>query len=589
MRNFFKIFFASLLAMIVFLVIGIFVIGGLMGALVSNLTSSTEAETGSKAILVVDLSQSFQEQTRENPIAAFSSADQYDYPGLYDVVRMIRYAKSDSSVKGIYLKCSDNGNGFATSEELRNALADFKKSKKFIYAYGDVISQRAYYVANIADKIYCNPKGSLEWRGYALQLMFFKQTLDRLEIKPQIFYAGKFKSATEPFREEKMTEPNKIQSREFLNFLYNGLLLNTAEARGIDTARLHSYANNYTIRTGYDAFKYKLIDGVRYDDEVQDELRQNLKLEKDAKINLVPLGKYAKSVNYKPGSGSNRIALIYAQGDIVDGKGNQNQIGSETYRALIRKARLDKNVKAIVFRVNSGGGSGLASENIWRELTITRKEKPVILSFGDYAASGGYYLACNADSIFAQPNTLTGSIGVFSIIPDLEGFFKDKLGVTFDGVKTAEHADAMTVAKPLSQTERTFIQNDVDTFYQTFLSRVSTGRKLSVANVDSIAQGRVWMGEKAVELGLVDKLGNLQDAINCAARMGKIKDYKIREYPEPQGLLEMILGNYKKVSKAEAIKEELGTNGYNIYTSLKNMQELIGSTQARLPVQYNIK
>jgi protease-4 len=589
MRNFFKIFFASFLAMIVFAIIGVLVIIGSMGALINGLSSSREMSTGSKAVLVLDLGQNFQEQTRENPIALFSAGDQYDYPGLYDVVRMIRYAKSDSSVKGIYIKCSENGNGFATSEELRNALEDFKKSRKFVYAYGDVISQKAYYVANIADKIYCNPKGGVEWKGYAIEYMFFKQALDKLEIQPQIFYAGKFKSATEPFREEKMTEPNKIQSKEFLSYLYNGLLLNTSASRGVDTATLHSYANNFLIRTGNDAFKYKLIDGIKYDDEVQDEIKQNLKVSKDAKINFVPLGKYAKSIDYKSGSGSNKIALIYAQGDIVDGKGGQGQIGSETYRDLIRKARLDKDVKAIVFRVNSGGGSGLASENIWRELTITRKEKPVILSFGDYAASGGYYLAANADSIFAEPTTLTGSIGVFSIIPNLEGFFKDKLGVTFDGVKTADHADMMTISKPLTAVERTFIQNDIDTFYQTFLSRVATGRKLSVANVDSIAQGRVWMGEKALGLGLVDKLGNIQDAVDCAARMSKITEYRIREYPEPQNIFDLIMGNYKKVSKVEAIKEELGTEGFKIYNSLKRVKALVGSTQARMPVEYNIK
>ncbi|MEO5995311.1 MAG: signal peptide peptidase SppA [Chitinophagaceae bacterium] len=589
MRSFFKIFFASLLAMAVFLVIGFFILVAMMGALVSGLTSSDDVATGSKAVLVVDLGQSYQEQTRENPIASFSSGDQYDYPGLYDVIRIIRFAKSDSSVKGIYIKCNDNGNGFATSEELRNALLDFKKSKKFIYAYGDIIPQRAYYIGNIADKIYCNPKGGVEWKGYALQYVFFKEALDRLDIKPQIFYAGKFKSATEPFREEKMTEPNKVQSLEFLSFLYNELLLTTSATRGIDTASLHSYANNYLIRTATDAVKYKLIDGARYDDEVQQEIKQNLKLEKDARINFVPMGKYAKSVNYKAGKGKDRIALIYAQGDIVDGKGDMDQIGSETYRGLIRKARLDKDVKAIVLRVNSGGGSGLASENIWRELSITRKEKPVILSFGDYAASGGYYLACNADSIFAQPNTLTGSIGVFSIIPNMEGFFKNKLGVTFDGVKTAEHADALTATKPLSETERAFIQNDVDSFYQTFLTRVANGRKLTLAMVDSIGQGRVWMGEKALKLGLVDKLGSLQDAVDCAARMGKTKEYRLREYPEPQSFLDLLLGNYKKVAKADAIKEELGTTGFKIYNSLKRIQGMIGSTQARMVFDYSIK
>lgn len=584
MRSFFKVFFASLLALIVFAGIGIVILVGIVG----SIASQKEVDTGAKAVLFIDLNQTYPEQTQENPIAGFSSGDQYDYPGVYDVVRMIHYAKSDSSVKGIYLKCNDNMNGFATSEELRNALLDFKKGGKFIYAYGDVIPQKAYYIGNVATKIYCNPKGGVDWKGYALDYVFFKQALERLDIQPQIFYAGKFKSATEPFREEKMTDPNKVQSLEFLSYLYNDLLQKTSEMRGIDTASLHAYANSYMIRTAGDAFRYKLVDGIKYDDEVQDEIKKRLDIKPEEKINWVPIGKYAKAVNYKGGKGKERIALIYAQGDIVDGKGEQGQIGSETYRALIRKARLDKDVKAVVFRVNSGGGSGLASENIWRELSITRKEKPVILSFGDYAASGGYYLACNADSIFAEPNTLTGSIGVFSIIPNMQNFFKNKLGVTFDGVKTAEHADAMSAVKPLTDLERTYIQNDVDTFYQTFLTRVANGRKLEVASVDSIAQGRVWMGAKALKLGLVDKLGNIQDAVDCAARMAKITEYKLNEYPEPQSILDIIFGNYKKVSKSTAIKEELGDEGFSIYTSIKKVKEYIGSVQARLPFEVRI-
>lgn len=585
MRNFFKIFFASLLAMIVFVFIGFF----LLAILVGTIASPKEVETGSKAVLFIDLNQAYPEQTQENPIAGFSSGDQYDFPGVYDVVRMIRHAKSDSSVKGIYLKCNDNVNGFATSEELRNALADFKKSRKFIYAYGEVIPQKAYYVGNIATRLYCNPKGGVDWKGYSLDYIFFKQTLDRLNIQPQIFYAGKFKSATEPFREEKMTEPNKVQSMEFLGYLYNQLLVNTAATRGIDSATLHAYANNYSVRTASDAVRYKLVDGMRYDDEVQDEIKKLLNLREESKINWVPIGKYAKAVDFKEGSGKDRVALIYAQGDIVDGKGDQRQIGSETYRALIRKVRLDKDIKALVFRVNSGGGSGLASENIWRELTITRKVKPVILSFGDYAASGGYYLACNADSIFAEPNTLTGSIGVFSIIPNMQDFFRNKLGVTFDGIKTAEHADAMTVTKPLSVMERAFIQSDVDTFYQTFLTRVSTGRKLPVATVDSMAQGRVWMGAKALQLGLVDRLGNIQDAVDCAARMAKLKNYRLVEYPEPQSLLDIIFGNYKKMSKATAIREELGVEGLSIYQSIKRVKGMIGTMQARIPFEIDIR
>ncbi|MEO6914512.1 MAG: signal peptide peptidase SppA [Chitinophagaceae bacterium] len=589
MRTFFKIFFASLLAIIVSVVVLFFIGVGIIASASSKLINPETASTGSRGVLMIDLGLTLSEQGKDNPLAKFSSEEIYSTPGLYDAVRLIKYAKSDSSIKGIYLKCNDNPNGFATSQELRNALLDFKTSKKFIYAYGDVIPERAYYVANLANKIYCNPKGGLEWKGYALNYMFFKQTLQRLEIEPQIFYAGKFKSATEPLREEKMTEPNRVQSRELLSFLYNELLVTTAAARGLDTASLHDYANKYLIRTADDAARLKLIDGVRYYDEVQGELKSMLKIEQSANINMVALGKYAESVNYKKTSGTDRIALIYAEGDIVDGKGESGQIGSETFRDLVRKARMDDKVKAIVFRVNSGGGSALASENIWREITITRKTKPVILSFGDVAASGGYYLAANADSIFAEPTTITGSIGVFTIIPNMQRFFKNKLGVTFDGVKTADHADAMTVSKPLTDIERSFIQSGVDTIYETFKTRVSEGRKLSMVMVDSIGQGRVWMGKRALELGLVDRLGNIQDAIDCAARMAKLKSYGLREFPEPKNFLDILLGNYQKVAKASAIKEEMGEEAYSVYIAVKKVKSSVGIAQARMPFEISIK
>lgn len=585
MRNFFKIFFASLLALVVFVIIGIIIIAGFVG----SLTSHKEVNTGTKAVLYIDLNQTYLEQMQENPVAAFSAGDQYDVPGLYDMVRLIRYAKSDSSIKGIYLKCNGNTNGFATSEELRSALLDFRKSNKFIFAYGDVITQKAYYIANAATKIYCNPKGSVEWQGYSLEYLFLKEALQRLDIQPQIFYAGKFKSATEPLREEKMTEPNRLQSTALLSELYNDLLLKTRQTRGIDTATLHAYANDYAIRTAGDAFHYRLIDGVKYDDEVQDEIKQRVGIGKEQKINFVPVGKYAKSVRYKNNSGTDKIALIYAEGDIVNGQGDRGQIGDESFRSLVRKARLDKNIKAIVFRVNSGGGSALASENIWRELTIARKEKPVILSFGDVAASGGYYLASGADSIFAMRSTITGSIGVFTIIPNMQAFFKNKLGVTFDGVKTAEHANVMSVTKPLSDVERAFVQNDVDTIYHTFLTRVSDGRKLTVAATDSIGQGRVWMGGKAQEIGLVDKIGTLQDAINCAARMVKLKDYAIKEYPEPQSILDYVLGNYKKTEKMKAVKEALGEEGYKLFDAVQKVKSYSGQAQAKLPFAFTIE
>jgi protease IV len=579
MGQFFKIFFASLLAVVVFAVVAVLVLVGWIG----SLTSSDKPVVGSKAVLYIDLNQVFAEQAQENPLASFNADDQYDAPGLYDMIRIIHYAKTDSSVKGIYLRCNENNNGLAASDELRDALLDFKTGKKFIYAYGDVIPQRAYYIANVAGKIYCNPKGGIDWKGFSVQYMFFKQTLDKLEIEPQIFYAGKFKSATEPLRTDHMTDASRLQSEVFLNDLYKRFLMETAAARDTDTATLHKCADALLIQSATDAVKYKLADAAKYDDEVKDEIKERLSIDKKSKINFIMVGKYAKAVNYKSTKASDKIALIFAQGVIVDGKGEKGEIGGDTYRRLIRKARLDDNIKAIVIRVNSGGGSAMASENIWRELSIARKEKPVILSFGDYAASGGYYMSCGADSIFAQPNTLTGSIGVFSIIPNMKKFFNNKLGITFDGVKTSQYADMATSSRPLTDMEKKFFQNDVDSIYHTFLTRVADGRKITVAMTDSIAQGRVWTGTRAIQLGLVDKLGGLQNAIDCAAGMAKLKQYGLKEYPEPVNWWESLFSGYKKNVKIKAVKEEIGEEGFTIYTSLKKIKQLVGSNQARMP------
>ncbi|MEO5684742.1 MAG: signal peptide peptidase SppA [Chitinophagaceae bacterium] len=581
MRQFFKIFFASLLALTVFVVLGIIVLTGW----IASLASAEKPAVGAKAVLYIDLAEVIQEQGQDNPLSGISTDDQFDMPGLYDMVRLIRFAKTDSTVKGIYLKCGGNANGFATSDELRNALLDFKTSKKFVYAYADVIDQRAYYIANAANKVYCNPKGGLEWKGFALQYMFFKDALDKLGIEPQIFYAGKFKSATEPFRTNQMTDANRLQSSVFLNDLYNRFLMETATARSIDTGTLHQYANSMALQTADDAVKYKLIDGALYDDQVKDEVRKKLGLAGKDKINFVVVGKYAKSVNYKTGSGTDKIALIYAQGDIVDGKGDKGQIGGDTYRGLIRAARMDESIKAIVIRVNSGGGSAMASENMWREVSLAKKQKPVVLSFGDYAASGGYYMSCGADSIFTQPNTLTGSIGVFSIVPNLQKLFNDKLGISFDGVKTSPYADMPTASRPLTEMEKRFMQSSVDTIYHTFLQRVSAGRRINEALVDSIGQGRVWTGTRGIDIGMADKTGGLQDAIDCAGRMAKIKAFKIKEYPEQLNWWETFVGGYKKTMQAKAMQDELGEQGIHIYNSIKKIKQSVGSTQARMPFE----
>jgi protease-4 len=306
------------------------------------------------------------------------------------------------------------------------------------------------------------------------------------------------------------------------------------------------------------------------------------------KLNLIGLPKYAKAIDFRR-DGKDKIAVIYAQGDIIDGKGDRDKIGSVTYRDLVRKARLDKNIKAIVIRINSGGGSALASENIWRELTLARKDKPVVVSFGDVAASGAYYLSCNADSIFAQTNTITGSIGVFTLLPNMQKFFNNKLGVTFDGVKTASQADMLTATKPLTPTQRLYLQSSIDSVYLTFKERVASGRKKDINFIDSIGQGRVWSGSRAIELGLVDRLGGLEDAIACAARMAKTSDYRLREYPEPHNVLEMIFGSVEKDAAQSAMQKELGEDGMKTYQTIKRVKAMVGVTQARMPFEMTIE
>ena len=584
MRNFFSSFFAALLALVVFVVIVVSIlIGWAIGA-----ASSKKVDVGAKAVILLDLNQLYREQVQENPLADFGADDHYNVPGVYDIVRAIRYAKTDTAVKGVYIKCNGNINGFAASEEIRNALLDFKKSGKFIYAYGDVITQKAYYVGNIADKIYCNPKGGMEWKGLAAELLFLKGALQKLDIQPQIFYAGKFKSATEPLREDKMTDANRLQTTELLNDLFDRLLQETAVARKLDTTELRKAVNEHLIEYPQDAVTYKLVDGLKYDDEVKTEIKERIHVDQNEFINFVTIAKYVKGVDYKA-TGKNKIAVIYAEGDIVDGKGAKEDIGGDTYRWYIRKARFDKDVKAIVLRINSGGGSSLASENLWREITIARKEKPVVISFGDVAASGGYYMSCNADTIFAQPNTITGSIGVFSVIPNMQQFFKNKLGITFDGVKTAPEADGLTVVKPLSDVQKRYLQNEIDSVYLGFKTRVADGRKKTVEYIDSIAQGRVWGGQRALSLGLVDRIGGLQDAIDCAARMSKSTEYGLKEYPEPRSFFDLLFGDYKKTASIKAIKEELGEDGYKTYSTIKKVKSMVGITQAKLPFDFVIE
>jgi protease-4 len=563
----------------VFSILGVMVLIGVA----ASASSSDKPLIGSDAVLVLDLSKPYKETVQENPFASLTTDEDFETPSLFDMVRLIEHAKKDANVKGIYILASSNVNGFAASEEIRKALLDFRKSKKFVVAYGETITQKGYSVANVAQKIFVHPQGGLEWAGFSSNLLFLKGMLDKLEIKPQIFYAGKFKSATEPLRETQMTEANRLQTSIWLGDLYNQFLYQTAAARNLDTALIRSLAVEGKIQTASDAVKYNLIDGLKYDDQVKNEITGRLNLAVNSKINFIYFGEYAKSVTLNESSASEKIAVIYASGDIISGSGTDEQVASDDYKELIRKARLDKSVKAIVLRVNSPGGSALASDVIWREVSLAKKEKPVVVSMGDVAASGGYYIACNANKVFANASTITGSIGVFSIVPNIESFLKNKVGITTDRVRTGPFADMGSMDRALTEPEKKFFQSSTDSIYNTFKSRVSEGRNRDLEYVDSIAQGRVWTGTRGLTVGLVDEIGTLSDAIEAAASMAKVKSYKLKEYPEKKNILEQLFNNYKRTVSLQLIESELGADQVFMMQQVKKVKSMIGVPQAKLP------
>ena len=537
MKSFFKIFIASLLALIVFSILGVMVLIGIA----ASASSSDKPVIGSDAVLVLDLSKPYKETVQENPFASLTTDGDFETPSLFEMVRLIEHAKKDVNVKGIYILASSNVNGFGASEEIRKALLDFRKSKKFVVAYGETISQKGYSVANVAQKIFVHPQGGLEWAGFSSNLLFLKGMLDKLEIKPQIFYAGKFKSATEPLRETQMTDANRLQTSVWLGDLYNQFLYQTAAARNLDTALIRSLAVEGKIQTAADAVKYNLIDGLKYDDQVKNEIT-----------------------------------------------GTDEQVASDDYKELIRKARLDKSVKAIVLRVNSPGGSALASDVIWREVSLAKKEKPVVVSMGDVAASGGYYIACNANKVFANASTITGSIGVFSIVPNIESFLKNKIGITTDRVRTGPFADMGSMDRALTEPEKMFFQSSTDSIYNTFKSRVSEGRKKNMDYIDSIAQGRVWTGTRGMSVGLVDEIGSLSDAIKAAAAMAKVTTYRLKEYPEKKNILEQLFNNYKRTVSLHLIESELGADQLLMMQQVKKVKAMVGVPQAKLPYTISV-
>ncbi len=579
MKSFFKSFLAALLALFIFSFLGVMLLIGIAASVSSEETIAVP----SNAVLVIDLGETYTEKEVSDPFTEIMSPGKGKLPSLSNLIGLIQHAKKDSSIKGIYIKCQQNPNGYAASEEIRKALVDFKKSSKFILAYGETISQKGYWVGNVANAIYTHPQGGLEFNGFSLETVFLKGMLDKLDVEMQVFYAGKFKSATEPFRYTKMSDANKLQTSVWLNGLYNDFITTVSNARNIAPEKLKALADEAKIQSAQDALSNGLVDGLYYDDQFKKLVAKKLKGIAEKDIPFVSIKDYAKSVALR-GSGSGKIAVVYADGDIVMGKNIKESIASDDFRLLLQKIRGDESIDALVLRVNSPGGSALASDIIWRELELIKTRIPVIVSMGDVAASGGYYIAAGADSIYADANTITGSIGVFTVIPNISGFMQNKLGVTFDGVKTATYADGPSATRPLNSMEQKMLQAGVDSIYHTFKSRVAKGRKKSIEYIDSIAQGRVWLGADAIGVGLVDRIGTLNDAIASAAQKAKLKGYSIKQYPEPKSFFEDFIEDYQDYVKVKSIESEIGANQWQILNHMKSVQKMVGAPQTRLPI-----
>ncbi|WP_420150250.1 signal peptide peptidase SppA [Spirosoma sp.] len=586
MRQFLKFVLATIVGLILFSFVGFLMLLG-VGAAFSS--SDSKPVISDNSVLKLNLDEPIEERNSENPFGDFGPVTTSgDAIGLIELKQALKEAKKDDNIKGIYLQTENPEAGWASLEEVRNALIDFKQSKKFVYAYGESMSEKGYYLASIADKIYLNPAGELEWNGLNAELSFFKGTLDKLGVKPEIFRVGEFKSAIEPFIRENMSEPNKLQVTSFLNSINDHMLVRVAQSRNLRVDSLKRYADKLTIQTPEDALRTKMITDVGYQDELEGIIRKQLGVEEKKKINYVTLSKYESSEKTDEGTGSNRIAVIVASGDIHSGKNGDNSIGSETIVDELRKARLDDKVKAIVLRVNSGGGSALASDVMYREVELAKKAKPVIGSMSDYAASGGYYMLMGCNKIVAEPNTITGSIGVFALLFNTESFLKDKLGVTFDRVKTNENADFPASTHEMTPFQKQAMQRSTERIYATFTSKAAAGRKLPVDNIRAIAGGRVWTGSQGKALGLVDQLGGLDDAIKLAAQSAKLKegDYRLKYQPRKKPFFEQVMSSFSKDEESK-IQAQLGELApYVKYLKkLKNMEGI----QMRMPFEIEIR
>ncbi|MCC7507322.1 MAG: signal peptide peptidase SppA [Saprospiraceae bacterium] len=589
MNQFFKFLFASCLGTALALVLLFFLGIGLISSLAGSASQQEKVKIRPNSVLELKFTNPIPEKTNNLPMDPFA-IEQDDVLGLTDMVAAIERAKTDPDIKGIYINATYLNAGKATSSVLRNALADFKTSGKFVVSYANYYTQNAYYIASVSDSILLNPVGMVDFRGLASTIMFYKGMLDKLDIEMKIFYAGKFKSATEPFRLDKMSDENRMQVREYLSGLYDVFIRDIAAGRNIPENDLRRLADQYAGREAKTALENRLVDRIAYEDEAFDLMKNKIGLDKKEKLYRVSVEDYASARGKKTNfTVKDKIAVVYAEGTISDGtEGDPGDVYDGKYVKILRKLRQDDNVKAIVLRVNSPGGSVLASENILREIQLCRQAgKPVVVSMGDVAASGGYYIACQADSIFAEPNTITGSIGVFGIVPNLQKTMKENLGITMDTVRTGRYSAFGTPFIQFSPEEEQMIQNSIDQIYEDFLQKVATGRHMTRDQVHEIAQGRVWTGTRALEIGLVDGLGGLDRAMASAAKLANLDKYRTVEYPRTsKGLEQFIEQLTKKDNDDEGVKgwvvrRELGEM-YPMYKTLRDFRKNQG-VQARLP------
>jgi len=578
-------FLRNLLATIV----GLIIFTVLFVVFVVALSSQDKLEeVKDNSVLTLKLNQPISERSVEDPLNELLGES--NSLGIVEIKKALKHAKDNDQIKGLYIEQGFFSAGLSKLTEIRAAIEDFKESGKFVVSYGEYYSERGYYLSTVADSIFISPKGYFEFNGFVGEVTFFKGLFDKLDIKYQIFRpeSNVYKSAVEPFMRKDMSEDNKIQINELIASIREELMDDISSSRDIELSELNLIMDSLKIRLKGDAVAYGLVDDTLYFDQVDDRFREQLELEEDDKVNYISISSYNNSFKEKSKS-KNRIAIIVGEGPIVSGNGEEgSSIGSDKYAKLIREARKNDKVKAVVLRVNSPGGSFLASDIIWREVELTSRVKPVIASMSDVAASGGYYISMAADTIVAEPTTITGSIGIYSMLPDLSGFLENKLGITSDRVKSGEYSDLYTVTRPLEAHEVAIMQGDINEGYEVFTSKAAQGRRMSQDKLKEIAKGRVWTGVQAIDNGLVDVLGGLDEAIQIAAEKAEISDdYRIVYYPETKDIFEQLMVNLSGGAKVKLLKNEMGTF-YPYIEKIKEINEMVG-IQARMPFDIEIK